>query len=178
MEHLWRNTVHVDAPVEEVYSYLADLPKHAEWSQTVDHLEQIQPGDSRGVGAKYLTYERQAFQADRQPGAPLTKGFKGKTVAEVQELTPNRRIAWHSHPKPRIGVHSYWAFEVAPAEDGGTQLTQSVRFEQNAFATFIGKRMGVTEEKANAQYDASLRNIKQVIESRAVTRTAEAVKAG
>jgi uncharacterized membrane protein len=166
MEMSWRNSIHVNAPVEEVYLYLADLPRHAGWSQTVERLDLIQPGDSRGVGAKYLTYERQAFQSDRKPGEPLTKGFKGKTIAEVRELEPHKRIAWHSHPKPKMGVHSDWAFDLAPAEDGGTQITQSCRFQQNLFATFLAKVIfRMKEEQAVAQYDASLRNIKQVIEA-------------
>ena len=164
MEPTWQGTIHVAVPIEDTYRYLADIPRHADWSQTVERQEQLKPGDARGVGAVYLTHERQAFQSDRQPHQPLTKGFKAKTICEVRELEPNRRIAWHSHPKPRMGVQSDWIIELAPADDGGTLVTQSCRFQENAFARLLSKAMRVTPEKSAAQWNASLRNIKQVLE--------------
>lgn len=174
MEPTWRGTIHVAVPPAAVYRYLADIPRHADWSQTVERQELLKPGDARGVGAVYLTHERQAFQADRQPRQPLTKGFKGKTVCEVREAEPNRRIAWHSHPKPRMGVSSDWVIEVAAAEDGGTLVTQSCRFSENAFARLLSKMLRATPEKTAAQWNASLNNIKLALEEdAAVTAAAE-----
>jgi uncharacterized protein YndB with AHSA1/START domain len=164
LEPTWQGTIQVAVPVEDAYRYLADIPRHADWSQTVVRQELLKPGDARGVGAVYLTHERQAFQSDRQPKQPITKGFKGKTICEVRELEPNRRIAWHSHPKPRMGISSDWVIALAPAEDGGTQVTQRCRFQENAFARLLSKAMRMTPEKAAAQWDASLRNIKLVLE--------------
>jgi uncharacterized protein YndB with AHSA1/START domain len=175
MEPTWQGTIHVAVPIADAYRYLADLPRHADWSQTVVRQELLKPGGADGVGAIYLTHERQAFQADRQPRQSLTKGFKGKTICEVRTLEPNRRIAWHSHPKPRMGVQSDWSIDLAPAEDGGTLVTQACHFQENAFARLLSKAMRMTPEKAEAQWNASLRNIKQVLEQDAATnRTSQA----
>src|SRR5881275_1469150 len=101
MDEQWSGSVTIDAPVERVYSYLADFPKHCEWAQTLESMEQTKPGGANGVGAVYKTSERQGFQSDRAPRGPMPpKAFKGATQAEVTELLANRRIAWKAHPIP------------------------------------------------------------------------------
>jgi uncharacterized membrane protein len=169
MDENWRGTVRVDRPVAEVYRYLADFPKHCEWAQTLDRMERVEPGDARGVGARYLTYERQRFQSDRKPREPLTRGFAGKTMCYVDELVPDRRIAWHAHPVPRLPVRAECAFELAPAADGrGTVVTQTIRMHQNPLLMRVfGLLMGASPEKAHAQWNASLQNVKTVLESEA-----------
>ena len=66
----WQETVQINVLVEEAYRYLADLPRHAEWAQSVIKLEQVRPGDSKGVGTQYRAAERQAWQTDRLPRTP------------------------------------------------------------------------------------------------------------
>ena len=96
MDVSWQGTIQIHAPLEQVYRYLADLPQHAEWAQSVERLELVQEGDSSGVGAVYRSAERQGWQNDRAPRAPLTEGVAGTTRCEMIELIPNQRIAWHS----------------------------------------------------------------------------------
>ena len=74
MDINWQGSVQINAPVEQVYRYLADFPRHCEWAQTLERMEQIRAGDSTGIGARYLTFERQAMQADRKPYERLTRG--------------------------------------------------------------------------------------------------------
>lgn len=128
MDIRWQNTVQINRPAEQVYSYLADFPRHAEWALTLVRLEQVHPGDSSGVGAQYLTYERQAMHPDRQPFEPLTKGLAAKTMGEVQELIPHRRIAWRAFMVPKTGLRSNLSFELTPVTDGRTLLKQSIFF--------------------------------------------------
>lgn len=81
MERHWQDSIDVTAPAEQVYAYLADFPRHCEWAQTLDRMEQVRAGDDAGIGARYFTYERQAFQADGGPNGPLPeKSFAGKTL--------------------------------------------------------------------------------------------------
>jgi uncharacterized membrane protein len=171
METTWTGSVEIAAPVERVYAYLADFPRHCEWAQTLERMEQKKAGDAAGVGATYLTFERQAFQADRPPRGPLpAKAFKGKTLAEVREKSPNRRLAWHSHPVPRMGVWADIAFDVAPDGHGGTRLTQTIAMHQawlplQLFARLAFKTTpAAMEAKAQAQWQASLNNIKALLE--------------
>lgn len=173
MEHIWRQTIRIDAPVEEVYAYLADFPRHTEWAQTVVRLEKIADGGPSGTGARYKTTERQAFQTDRKPRQPLTKGMKATTVCEVMELIPNRRISWRANPSPNFGIQANLSFDLAPA-NGGTDLTQAIHMRQGRFGSLIGKYLfRATPEKADAQYAASLRNIKAILEE----RTASSIEA-
>jgi uncharacterized membrane protein len=171
MDTTWTGSVEIAAPSERVYAYLADLPRHCEWAQTLERMEQKKTGDAAGVGATYLTFERQAFQADRRPKGPLpAKAFRGKTLAEVREKSPNRRIAWHSHPVPRMGVWADIAFDLAADGRGGTNLTQTIRIHQAWLPLQIFSRLffkttpAGMEQKARAQYQASLANIKAILE--------------
>lgn len=167
MDITWQGSIHIHVPVEQVYRYLADFARHCEWAQTLEQMEQIRAGDSAGVGARYLTTERQAMQADRRPREALTKGMRVKTICEVRELTPNRRIAWHAHTAPKAtGLYADLDFEFAPTDAGGTLLTQHYHFHQPAPIGFLFRLMYGRDiaEKGYAQWEASLRNIKMILE--------------
>jgi uncharacterized membrane protein len=169
MKESWRNSVVVERPVEQVYAYLADFPKHVEWSQTLERQELKEQGDANGVGAVWITHERQAFHNDRKPFEPIKRGFRARTLCRVQELVPQKRIAWRSNPVPiGMGVHSEWAFDLEPAGPDRTRLTQSVAFYQPALLIAIMRRLArLTPETSAAQWNASLENIKQVLEGHA-----------
>jgi len=162
----WQGTVTVHTPVEQVYRYLADLPRHAEWAQSVERLELVRAGDAAGVGARYRTAERQTWQTNRPPRAPLTGGGKGNTICEIDELVPNRRIAWHSWaPFPVIKHLGDWSFDLASDGNGGTTLTQHAQLSDNWAGALVSKLVfKTTPEKARAQWAASLENIKTILE--------------
>ena len=166
MEERWQGTVTINRPVEEVYRYLADFPRHCEWAQTLESMELKQAGDSSGVGARYLTSERQALQSDRKPHERIANGMRAKTMCEVRELVPNRRIAWRANPHPvKLGVSANIAMELEPAGDGRIRLTQTIAMRQPKLMMSFAKRfMGMTEEKVKAQWQASLDNIKLILE--------------
>lgn len=165
MDISWSGTILIAAPVEQVYAYLADLPRHAEWAQSVEALVVVRSGDPAGVGTVYRTAERQDWQADRQPRAPLTRGVPGDTMCEVTELMPNRRIAWRSWaPVPGVRHEGAFAFELAAAGEG-TRLTQSASLSDNWLGDKVSRFVfKTTPAKAHAQWAASLRNIKQILE--------------
>ncbi len=172
MDAKWQGSVDINAPVERVYEYLSDFPKHCEWAQTLDRMEQKQPGDQRGVGAVYRTYEIQAMQSDRAPRGPLpAKGMKAATECTVTEKFPNRRIAWKAKPAPvGMGVHASLAFDLQPGQNGGTRLTQSIEMHQPWLINQMFARVSfkskpeALEAKAAAQWQASLDNIKTIME--------------
>lgn len=165
MEISWTGTVAIDAPVERVYAYLADLPRHAEWAQSVQALMVVRDGGPSGVGTVYRTAERQGWQADRQPRAPLTRGVPGNTMCEVTELVPNRRIAWRSWaPVPGVRHEGAFVFELAAAGDG-TRLTQTASLSDNWLGDKVSRFVfKTTPAKAHAQWAASLRTIKLILE--------------
>lgn len=172
MDERWSGTVTITAPVERVYAYLADFPKHCEWAQTLERMELKKQGNAAGVGAVYTTHERQAMQSDRTPRGPMpAKAFKGTTQCEVKELLPNRRIAWRSHPVPiSMGIHADLAFDLTPTSSGDTIATQSIAIHQpwlpyQMFMRFAFKlKPDQMKERAKAQWQASLDNVKTILE--------------
>jgi uncharacterized membrane protein len=168
MDVNWQGSIQIDVPVERAYGYLADLPRHAEWAQSVERLELKRAGDSSGVGAVYRTAERQDWQTDRAPRAALTRGVSGATMCQLVELIPNRRIAWRSWaPVPGVKHEGAYAFELASDGNGGTRLTQSAALEDNWLGDIVSRLVfKTTPEKARAQWEASLRNIKAILETR------------
>jgi hypothetical protein len=166
MDITWEGRIHIIAPIEQVYCYLADFPRHCEWAQTVERLELVRPGDSTGIGAQYLTTERQTMQADRKPRQPLTEGEPDQTLCEVRELTPNQRIAWHAHLLPDAEPSADLDFELGPAENGGMLLTQHQRLAvpDPMMSELQGMSGSDVVEQVYAQWEASLRNIKAILE--------------
>jgi hypothetical protein len=174
MHVAWEGTVEVAAPLEFTYRYLADLPRHGEWAQSVERMELQHPGDADGVGARYLTYERQALHHDRQPHQSLVDrgGIVEKTLAEVRELVPNRRIAWHAHSVPRKNIRADIAFDLAPIARDGTAVTQRISMHFSLPALLLARlllRVSPAElrSKSETQWQASLQNIKLILEEAA-----------
>lgn len=163
MDIHWTNTIQIKRPIEEVYAYLADFPRHAEWAQTVERLEKVKNGDSNGVGAEYITHERQAMQTDRKPGEPLRKGMKAKTICVVRALTPHQRIAWHSHLTLIKSTYADWEFRLDTDGNGSMRLTQRCHFHFSPLSQGVGRLLAM-ESKAQAQFDAGLQNIKLILE--------------
>ena len=116
----WKGSVVVAAPAAEVDAYLADFARHPEWDQTTQKVELSEPGDANGVDAKWKAYEAlDSFQSDRhrEPFFDLV-GKVGLTMRQAKELTPDRRVAWHAHPMPRMGVTADDAFTIEATPDG------------------------------------------------------------
>jgi hypothetical protein len=119
------------------------------------------------VGALYRTAERQGWQTDRAPRAPLTQGVAGTIMCELVELIPNRRIAWRAWaPVPGVKHVGVYAFDLAP-DASGVRLTQSAALEDNWLGDIVSRLVfKTTPPKARAQWEASLRNIKAILEER------------
>lgn len=168
MDITWSGSITIDRPIAQVYAYLSDLPRHAEWAQSVQQLIETSPGSPDGVGRIYRTVERQGWQTDRRPYAQITSGVPGDTMCEIRELSPNRRIAWRSWaPVPGVRHEGEYAFELAPAPGGGTTLTQSASLHDNWLGDLVSRLVfKTTPGRARAQWQASLENIKTILEDR------------
>jgi hypothetical protein len=95
----WSGEAKVAVPANEVYAYLANFLKHSERPRSLLSIERIADGENRGVGARYLAYEKIEF-----PTSGWRRVFNRKTVgraqSEVLELVPNKRIRWHAQRCP------------------------------------------------------------------------------
>ena len=159
----WRGTIEVAAPIEQVYDYLADFTRHHEWAQTVEPLELIQPGELSGVGAQYRSVPGPRASTGQPPHRKVAQRLQARPVVEVQERSRPRRIAWEARVAPRLGLRAEWAFDLTPHGEGQTTVTQTLVLHQPALFDWLWQRFGAVE-KARAQWQQSLRQLKTVLE--------------
>lgn len=166
MHKHWEGTVHVDAPVERVFAYLADFERHPEWDRFTVRVEQTSPGDASGVGAEWRVYERLNVFSQGSHESRFKNGT-GLAKREVRELVPNQRLTWHTHPVPKVGVSADFTFEVEP--DGqGTKVTQRVQVNVPGLVDAVGRLVAKNlDAKQQAQWQAGLAGLKQLAESAA-----------
>ena len=106
---MWQSevSIDIDAPVSEVYRYLADFPRHRDWAYArMAYLKQVTPGPIQ-VGTEFDAAE--------------TLPFKAVTHSRITALEPLSRIAWHAWFSK--GSAFDWEFLLSE-RDGGTHLVQ------------------------------------------------------
>jgi hypothetical protein len=167
MGKCWQGEVHIDAPVSEVYRFLADFSRHNEWDSSVTRLELVEKGDANGIGDHWRAYEKlDTLQSDRGR-KPLLQlhGNVGVAVREVRELVPNKRVAWHTYPVPRMGITADCSFDLEE-ENGGTKLTETVQINAlsvlESFGKFVFKSL---DAKQTAQWEQNLQAVRQAVEA-------------
>lgn len=160
----WTGSVWVNAPLDEVYGYLADFTRHPEWDDATVRVEQTAPGDATGVGAEYKAYESLGKVAKVGSGDSFIKDQAGLAKREVREMILNRRLAWHTHPVPNIGVSADCAFNLS-AENDGTTVTQTVEVSTlpglHAITSFVFRSL---DAKQQASWAANLDRLKTAVE--------------
>ena len=114
---MWEHEESIDiaSPPAKVYRYLADFARHSEWSMSVATIEQVTPGPV-SVGTEFKSTE--------------TIPQKFVSVARVTALQAPSRVSWESTDY-RI-FRTKWSLAMSE-RNGGTHLTQRVRFEPIGF---------------------------------------------
>ena len=147
---MWENEVSTEiaAPVEDVYRYLADFPRHKEWSVGVAELEPVADGRV-GIGSEFAASE--------------TVPMKFASRARVVALEPPRRVAWEATDGRLMQVE--WALELSPT-NGGTRLVERSRWwPRNVVGGAIlrlWRRRRIPDENRR-----SLERLKAILEARA-----------
>ena len=100
--------VHVDAPPERVYSYVADFTRHPEWSPDEMKIEAVTPGPTR-VGS---TYKAEG----------TLQGKRNRSELQVTALTPSSRIAFTATDKSGPLFHTF----TFTSQDGGTLVERNL----------------------------------------------------
>lgn len=171
MDIRWQGEIYIAAPYDAVYAYLADFARHPEWTQTIERLELIKPGDEDGVGAEYHAFERQGMQSNRAPGEPIANGVALETICEVRELCPSYRIAWRTRSARKPTMSSEQSFDLQGDPAGGTRLLQRIAVHTSKPYDMLDKLRNRTDPvilraQLRAQWEAGLRNIKEILETR------------
>lgn len=145
---MWESEVHIDidAPAADVYSYLADFPRHREWSSAnMTELKQLTPGPV-GVGSEFEAAE--------------TAPSRIVTYSRITALEPNRRIAWHSWFGKLMAAD--WELELRERE-GVTHLVQRSRWQPGNLAMEIFHRVA-RRRRIPVENLQSLKRIKAAFE--------------
>jgi uncharacterized membrane protein len=163
----WQRSIQTDAPVDQVYAYLADFSRHGEWSRTIERMEIVSPGDAEGLGARYLTRERVEFPSGKRWRHRLVRMATLPTACEVRELVPGRRIAWHARPVPSLGGWALLSFDMHPSDNGGTIVTQRVsEFYPRPVSLVMRLVFNVTADGIREQLDRTCDVLKSTLDSR------------
>jgi len=128
-------TIVIAAPVELVYEYVSDFPRHVEWNQQPTEITKITDGPV-GVGSVFRTKERPPRNTPwlMKMFFPLLgklMGGTGYTEAEITALDTNRRVAWTATaPKKKGGLNAKaeWVINLEP-QGAETRVTQGVHFQ-------------------------------------------------
>ncbi len=160
----------IQAPVEQVYAYLADFPHHPEWVKNVSKITPL-TSQAQGVGATFKCEEGpppvtfgQTLGMMRHFIAGLLGGMKPYSVAKITALEPHRRIAWEAGIPKGQGYFNFaeWEFVLEP-QGSSTQLTQRFHWKpQNPTAErMVGAAGSAGLERAVA---VSLAQLKRRLE--------------
>ncbi len=139
-------SVEIDRPPEEVFSYVANPENLPEWSNLVlevrkDAEGQLQEGDRFSVVAKFL-------------------GRRFETPFEVSAHEPPRRHSDRSMGGPFEQEYIYTFEETA---GGKTRLTHVVEAEPGGFFRLVGPLL---ERAGSRQFRADLQSLKDLLEQR------------
>ena len=139
-------SVEIDRPPEEVFSYVANPENLPEWSNLVlevrkDSEGQLQEGDRFSVVAKFL-------------------GRRFETPFEVSAHEPSRRHSDRSMGGPFEQEYIYTFEETA---GGKTRLTHVVEAEPGGFFRLVGPLL---ERAGSRQFRADLQILKDLLEQR------------
>ena len=143
-----KRSIHVDAPVEEVFKHVAD-PRHI-----YDAMAAVSPKyppvlaevnmKPEGVGSTYQWI-----------GRLWSLLYMGGTTTR-EEYTPNERIVDHSSTGP------YWTFTFEPAATG---TTLSMAVELSTKVPFLDKLEAAVFTNGDQDFDAMLDAFKKAIET-------------
>ncbi len=136
----------INAPVEQVFPYLADITRHAEWGQAGHKLE-IEKTSEGPVG-QGSTFRSIGHQFGRN-----------EDTVTITEYVPDQRIVYESEGSAGTIRHS---FDLAPA-DGGVQVTKGFDVVQAKFPFSIFAPI-VTAFLTPGNLQGDLQRIKEKIE--------------
>lgn len=115
-------SVIIDRPVEEVFAFLADGENDKRFSPRIVEIEKKTDGPS-GVGTVYASTAKDG-------------GIKAKHEFELTECEPSSKIRWRELGGGPVFV-TEGGYDIAPAADGGTELTFFNMLEGRGFGKLI-----------------------------------------
>ena len=139
-------SVQINRPVEEVFSYVSTVESQPEWSTSVIEVRKDTPGPPK---------EGDTFTA-------VTKflGRRSETPFRITSIEPNRQFSYHATGGPLPDQR--WT-HTCEEVSGGTRLTAVVEGEPGGFFRLAEP---LIQRAVNRQFRADQETLKDMLESR------------
>jgi len=138
-------SVEINKPVEEVFSYVANPENLPEWSGIVQEVRKEAQGPPK--------------EGDRFTSVAKFLGRRFETPFEVVSYEPPRRSSHRSTGGP---FPQEWTRTFEQTAGGGTRLTQVTEGEPGGFFRLVGP---VLEMAGRRQFKTDLENLKDLLEA-------------
>ncbi|MGD8490551.1 MAG: SRPBCC family protein [Anaerolineae bacterium] len=170
----YETSVVVNAPVDMVYDYIADFPRHVEWNHQPTRMIAVKEGPVQ-VGSQYQTYEKTASNlsfgtkmmfAVMGPISKLMWGSADYTLAEITALEPNQRVAWKARaPSTKKGdlMRMNWEILLQP-QNGATKVVQRCQIVPPTESPMFGMVNEGTAAQGCEEATANLQRMRSIIE--------------
>ena len=135
-------TIHINRPVEEVFTFVADHKNLHSWQSGLVESEQLTEEPLR-VGSRFREVRRTG------PG-------NSEIQAEITAFEPDRRFATKTLTKPEVTVS--YTFD---AEDGGTRLTYEFVMITSGLMWLLQPMIGRSMKK---ETESDFEKLKQLLE--------------
>ena len=135
-------TIHINRPVEQVFTFLADTKNLRSWQSGLVENEQLTEG-SIGVGSRFREVRR-------------TGPRNSEIQAEITVFEPNKRFATKTLTKPQVTV-SYTFDE----ENGGTRITYKFIMITSGFMRLLEPLIAGSMKKDS---DSDFEKLKHLLE--------------
>jgi uncharacterized membrane protein len=167
MQKYWEGSVHIEAPVDEVWAYVSDFNRHPEWDGFTKEVSLAKPGDALGVGSEWKVKEPLGMLKSDGNKNWLDHGV-APARREVRHIVPGQKIVWHTHPVPKVGVNAEFTIELI-AEGPGTLVRELVEVSVPGVVDVVGRVLVPKRDKIQqAAWQKNLDQLKQVVEGAGV----------
>ena len=149
-------SVEINSPVEEVFSYTSNPENFPRWAATVREVRQDAPGGDPLREGERFTATQQAL------------GRRFEAPFEVIDYETNRHYAHRSREGHPVPVTMDFTYEpVSSASSEGTRFTPRIEAEPGGFFGLVGL---VLERVIRCQMRSNLETLKDLLEGREEVR--------
>ena len=164
MQKYWEGSVHVDASVDEVWAAVADFNRHPEWDGFTKEISLEKAGDELGVGSEWKVREYLGMLKSDGKKNWFEHGA-APAKREVRHVVAGKKIVWHTHPVPKIGVNAEFTVELIP-ESGGTLVREQVDLHVPGVMDVVGRVLAPKRDKLQQEaWQKNLDNLKKFVET-------------
>jgi hypothetical protein len=109
-----RCVVTSEASVDDVWRVVADVTRTGEWSHETGQVDWLDGADGPAPGVRFR-------------GRNQVRRLRWSRTCEVLAVEPGRSLTWRTVPTLLYPDSTEWTIEVAPLDDGGSQIEQRFR---------------------------------------------------